>query len=291
MILINHIYLHTFLAVCEYANFTDAAKQLFVPQPTVSNRIRALEEELGYDLFVRGKTGRRSVELTSAGKAFYPYAQQLIETFNMAKSELKSIADIENLINIASEIALTHPFIYEKINLLNTVFNKNINLLIRDSTLISKGLVDEAFDLGFVTEPIINKQLKSYHLYSEQIELCVSKNHPLAQLTLLEDSNMLQNEQIIIYKPLFKDQSNIGMIKCKKQIITNQLELIYHLVNYHHGVTFLPPLAFSSELEKETLVHIPINKSILNKQIQIFLVSRRNEFFFKDIFLSDLDEH
>lgn len=290
MIIVNHLYLHTFLAVCEYANFTEAARQLFVPQPTVSNRIRYLEEELGYDLFVRGNKGKRSAELSNAGKTFYPYARQMVEMFVLAKSELNSTAEIENLINIASEIALTHPFVYEKINLLNNVFNKNINLLIRDIPLISKGLIDKAFDLAFVTEPIINKEIISHPLYSENIELCVSKKHPLAKQKSLEHIEDLQNEQLIIYKPLFKDQSNIGKIKCKKRIITNQLELIYHFVHYHNGVTLLPPLTFSREIEKETLVHIPINKTILNKEIQIFFVSRSNENFFKDVFLSDCNE-
>lgn len=59
------------MVVCNYENFTEAAKQLHVPQPTISNRIRYLEEELGQELFVRGKKGKRSVELTRAGKNFF----------------------------------------------------------------------------------------------------------------------------------------------------------------------------------------------------------------------------
>ena len=48
-----------FLALCEEKNFTRAAKRCGVSQPSVSNAIRRLEEELGGDLFHRTKNGAK----------------------------------------------------------------------------------------------------------------------------------------------------------------------------------------------------------------------------------------
>ncbi|WP_335380294.1 LysR family transcriptional regulator [Neobacillus drentensis] len=273
------------MIVCNNGNFTEAAKSLFVPQPTISNRISYLEEELGQELFVRGKKGKRSVELTRAGKMFHPYAEQVIETLKTAKSEINQDAN-ENLMTIGSSIALTHPFIYEKINLINDVHNKNINLLIMDHSLIAKSLIDGILDIAFVTEAIINKQLESYPVYSEKYGLIVSKQHPLAGKKCLENITDLEDEYLIFYKPFSKDQTIFRNIKCKKRIMTNQIELVNDLIHNHNAVSFLPPNAFSNEIKKGRLVHVPIHDDLLASEIQYFLACRKYEIFYEDIFLS-----
>lgn len=286
MFLINLLYLETFLIVCNNGNFTEAAKRLFVPQPTITNRIRYLEEELGQELFVRGKTGKRSVELTRAGKLFQPYAEQVIETLKAAKSVLSQDTN-ENLMTVGSSIALTHPFIYEKINLLNEVHNKNINLLIMDQSLIAKSLIDGMLDLAFVTEPINNKQLESYPVLKEKYGLIVSNNHPLAKKKCLKKIEDLEEEYLIFYKPFSKNQTVLKNIKCKRWITTNQIELVNDLIYNHNAVSFLPPHAFNNEIKKGKLVHIPIHESFC--EIQYFLACRKNELFYEDIFLSELE--
>lgn len=287
MLFINVLYLETFLIVCSNGNFTEAAKRLFVPQPTISNRIRYLEEELGQELFVRGKKGKRSVELTRAGKTFHPYAEHVIETLNAAKSELSQDAN-ENLMTIGSSIALTHPFIYEKINLLNDVHKKNINLLIMDHSLIAKSLIDGVLDLAFVTEPLINKQLESYPVFREKYGLIVSDKHPLARKKCLENIEELEEDFLIFYKALSKDQTMLRNIKCKKRIMTNQIELVSDLIHYHNGVSFLPSNAFENEIKEGRLVHVPIHNDLLFCEIQYFVACRKYEIFYEDIFLSEL---
>ena len=64
--------LRCFLALYETLNFSVAARQLFLTQPTLSYQIRTLEEELGTPLFVR-TTCR--VEPTQAGQLFAEFAQ------------------------------------------------------------------------------------------------------------------------------------------------------------------------------------------------------------------------
>lgn len=283
--MINLLYLETFLIVCNNGNFTEAAKNLFVPQPTISNRIRYLEEELGQELFVRGKTGKRSVELTRAGKIFKPYAKQVIEILKSAKNEINQNEN-ENLMTVGSSIALTHPFIYEKINLLNDVHKKNINLLIMDQSLIANSLIDGILDLAFVTEPINNKDLISYPVLNEKYGLIVSNKHPLARIKCLKEVESLENQYLIFYKAFSKNQTVFNNVKCKRRIVTNQIELVNDLIHNHNGVSFLPPHAFNNEIKNGNLVHIPIHESLLVSEIQYFLAFRKNELFYEDIFLS-----
>ncbi len=77
----NNTDMETFWAVLEHGTLTAAAEALFITQPTLTNRIQALEAEVGAQLFHRGK-GIRHIELTEAGQRFLPLAyrwQSLLE--------------------------------------------------------------------------------------------------------------------------------------------------------------------------------------------------------------------
>jgi Bacterial regulatory helix-turn-helix protein, lysR family len=84
-----------FLALCEEKNFTRAAKRCGVSQPSVSNAIKRLEEELGGDLFRRTKNGAK---LSSLGMAIRPYLHQINECAEGARREAACNSTAEVLI-------------------------------------------------------------------------------------------------------------------------------------------------------------------------------------------------
>jgi DNA-binding transcriptional LysR family regulator len=77
-----------FLALCEEQNFTRAAERCGVSQPSVSNAIKRLEEELGGDLFHRTKNGAK---LSPLGVAIRPYLDQMNECAEGARRTAASI--------------------------------------------------------------------------------------------------------------------------------------------------------------------------------------------------------
>ncbi|KAA1182241.1 LysR family transcriptional regulator [Rhizobium tropici] len=80
--------LKTFLAVARTRNFTRAAEEVHLAQSSVSDQIQSLEAELGAALFIRS---RSSLELTAAGEALRPYAEEILAIGNEARAAVEAV--------------------------------------------------------------------------------------------------------------------------------------------------------------------------------------------------------
>ncbi|MBQ1402304.1 MAG: LysR family transcriptional regulator, partial [Oscillospiraceae bacterium] len=89
--------LRYFVTVAEELNITRAAEKLNMSQPPLSNQMKALEEELGTQLFIRGK---RHLTLTDAGTVLYRRAQQLLELSEQTQEEVRSLEGLAGKLNI-----------------------------------------------------------------------------------------------------------------------------------------------------------------------------------------------
>lgn len=84
--------LQYFLAVAREQSISAAAKSLHLSQPTLSTQLKALEEELGKQLLLRGTKGSRKVTLTEEGMILRKRAQEILELVRMTESEI-SLSD------------------------------------------------------------------------------------------------------------------------------------------------------------------------------------------------------
>ena len=80
--------LRYFTVVAEELNITHAAERLCMSQPPLSNQMKALEEELGTKLFIRGK---RQLQLTDAGRLLLLRATQILDMTEKAQHEVMSL--------------------------------------------------------------------------------------------------------------------------------------------------------------------------------------------------------
>ena len=90
--------LHYFVVVAEELNITRAAERLNMSQPPLSAQIKGLEEELGVQLFIRGK---RHLTITDAGTHLYRRARQILELSDQTQQELRSLEGLSGDLHIS----------------------------------------------------------------------------------------------------------------------------------------------------------------------------------------------
>ena len=88
-----------FVTVAEELNFTRAAERLHMSQPPLSSQIRQLEEDLGTELFLRGK---RHLQLTPAGNLLLPRARAILNLADTTRTELRALhGEVSGTLRIA----------------------------------------------------------------------------------------------------------------------------------------------------------------------------------------------
>ncbi|MFE6256490.1 LysR family transcriptional regulator [Agromyces sp. NPDC057865] len=84
--------LRSFVEVAKFGNFTRAAEELYLAQPSLSRQIAALEQDLGAELFHRARGGST---LTVAGESLLPLARRMLADADSVRRELAELAGLE----------------------------------------------------------------------------------------------------------------------------------------------------------------------------------------------------
>ncbi|MCZ4077238.1 transcriptional regulator CynR [Rhodococcus sp. H36-A4] len=167
------------LAVAEHGNFTRAAEDLHVSQPTLSQQIKQLERTMRVQLLDR--TGR-TVRLTDAGEAYVHYARRALQ--DLAAAE-RAVLDVQDLTRGGLRLAMTPTFTAYLIGPLVARFHTHhpaIVLDVREMTQdrIEAELLAGDLDLGIAFSGPHLPGIGATSLFAEDLSLVVSTGHPLA---------------------------------------------------------------------------------------------------------------
>ncbi|MCW8854822.1 MAG: LysR family transcriptional regulator [Gammaproteobacteria bacterium] len=177
--------LKAFLEVYRSRHFGHAAKNLFISQSAVSARIRQLEDELGVKLFTRD---RNNIELTTAGKRFLIYAENILNTWNRARQEIAIPEGIDILLSIAALPSLWDIFLENWLSWVhknNTATALQADVMRTDSLM--RNLLDGTLDLGFVFDPPKTPRLLVKELIPVPLIMVSSKKNISAEEAVKDD--------------------------------------------------------------------------------------------------------
>lgn len=164
--------IETFLMLVKTKNITKTAENLFLSQPTVSHRLKLLEEELGIKLLVR-KKGYKQIEMTPEGDAFLPIAERWIYAWQ-EMLQLKDKQQKRNL-TIGCTDTLNSAVMFDLYrDMLNEDLMMNLHIKTHYSSEIYQYLENHDIDLGFVHHYLHFKNIIAEPIFSEKMYIIQS---------------------------------------------------------------------------------------------------------------------
>jgi DNA-binding transcriptional LysR family regulator len=171
--------LHTFLEIVRLKSFSRAAQTCFRTQPAISAQIRQMEQELGTALFER--FGSR-ISLTTAGKIFAEYAQQMLEVRRQAIAAVAELDRIPKgeLVIAANEATCVHvlPEVFSRYK--ERFAEVQLQVTRAYGARAVQAVLENTVDFAITQLPIQERKLEIVKIYSDEIRLLVPPGHDLA---------------------------------------------------------------------------------------------------------------
>ena len=274
-------HLQSFCRVADLRNFSKAAEDLFLTQPTVSGHILALEKSLGVRLFDR--TGREA-RLTKAGQILYPFASKV---FGLRRDALNALSEFSQ--GIRGELCLgasTIPGEYILPKLLGEFKREHphfvIGLKIADTQQIVQEVLKGDVEFGLIGAKIKHASLQ-YELFAKDKIVFVGASglsratRPKIPLNELFQMPFILREKgsgtrMAVEKMLKKIGKNIGQFR--EIVEMGSTASVKAAVRAGLGFTFISQTAVEEELTQGLVSEIQLEgaEPILR---QIYLVSHR----------------
>ncbi len=168
-----------FLAVAQELHFSSAARRMNIAQPALSRAIRALEKDLGTDLFRRST---RKVELTQAGRLFQQDAQKAIDHLGLAVGRARKAAAGEaGALGIGyMDFAIEGEFPKILREFISRYPAVSVEAKASFTERIIDDLRDRKIDVGFAVGPVVHAGLATFTVQNDRFVAVVSEAHPLA---------------------------------------------------------------------------------------------------------------
>ena len=227
-----------FLNIVKYGSITKAAEILYISQPALSRRIKSLESELQYKLFIRQK-GVRNITLTPQGEAFVLIAEKWKELW----LETKDISPIsKNTMFHISAIDSINSYILSKVYKTFIEENNHIHLVIHNlhSQDSYKYVENKLVNLGFISNDMYSKDVKTVPIFSEK--MCFISNTENNYPNVVHPSNLDCKWEIRLpWNPEFDKWHNYWFgTTSKSLIIVDKMSILYDFLQIKNSWAIVP---------------------------------------------------
>lgn len=239
------------VAVARTGNFSRAAEQCNVSQPSLSQQIQKLEDELGERLFDRMK---RQAKLTPPGEAFLHRAVRILEEADAAKreaSDARSLLRGTVTIGVLPTIA---PYLLP--NAMAAFMEKfpGVQIVVQEDTTARLLKMALAWDIDFAlaSHPIHDNRLEVRKLFSEELLVALPPGHSLVRKRILTTSDLAGEKLIVMQEGHCLGDQVLAF--CGRHDLHHhisfrgaQLETIQSLVRAGLGISLIPAMAAHSK--------------------------------------------
>lgn len=255
--------------IVEAGSINEAAKRLFLTQPSLSNAVKELENEMGIQIFQRSSGG---ISLTAEGREFMTYSKQILDQVNLMNERYKNGQQRKQSFSVSAQhyALVVHAFV----ELIKSVNANEYQFTLRETETqnIFNDLAQFKSELGILytngfNQKIMQRLFKENNLvftplFVAKPHIFVSRYNPLTSkssvnLSDLEDYPYLSYEQGEVNSFYFSEEI-LSTLSHKKSIKVSDRATIFNLMVGLNGYTISSGI-ISSKLNDDKIVAIPLN--------------------------------
>jgi DNA-binding transcriptional LysR family regulator len=247
--------LEAFLAIVDIGSFTRAAARLHLSQPTVTARIKALEQELGSTLLDRRSSG---ITPTTAGAEFLPYAREVVALTARARDALGSGGEPHGRLDIGTIESLTNYRLLPVIEYLYLRYPR-VEISMHSPpagdalSQVRGGQLQCAFFIDTMQD---RDDLDVKVLCPEPLALVCGRHHPLAERPTVTDADvrdltLVRSDNTADYHVRFEHALHLADAEQRPRLFElGSIEAAKRSVANGMGIALMPTVAVERELAK-----------------------------------------
>ena len=255
--------------IVEAGSINEAAKRLFLTQPSLSNAVKELENEMGIQIFQRSSGG---LSLTAEGREFMTYSKQILDQVNLMNERYKNGQQRKQSFSVSAQhyAFVVHAFV----ELIKSVNANEYQFTLRETETqnIFNDLAQFKSELGILytngfNQKIMQRLFKENNLvftplFVAKPHIFVSRYNPLTSKSSVDLSDLeyfpyLSYEQGEVNSFYFSEEI-LSTLSHKKSIKVSDRATIFNLMVGLNGYTISSGI-ISSKLNDDKIVAIPLN--------------------------------
>jgi LysR family hydrogen peroxide-inducible transcriptional activator len=239
--------LRYFLAVVRTKNFTRAAEQCHVAQPSLSQQIKKLEDELGERLFERNK---REVALAPAGDLLKAHAEQVLQGVESACHSVREMrGQVRGRVTLGVLPTIAPYFLPRRLQVFAAKF-PSVEVVVHEDTTdqLAAAVLAKEVDLAIVSLPVERVGLVAERLFEERLLVALPVGHALARKRGLELDDLDQESFILMKEGHCLTGQSLQFCRLKGfaphvSFRSAQIETVLAFVAKGWGVSIVPEMA------------------------------------------------
>ncbi len=265
------------LKIAEEKSFSRAADKLHIAQPSLSQQLSKLEQELGVKLFQRNTS---TVELTYAGASFIQHAQKIMDAVAQLRQEMDDISQLRAGRVVVGSMPITgsHLLPYVLPAFKEAYPDIEITLLEDTSLNLEKLTAGGGTDLSLLSLPLQEPTLAYEPIGEEIIDLAVPPNHRLASSGEARSGvklEQLRDEPFIVlkkgqgFRKLTVDLCRGAGFEPNVVFESNNIETVQSLVAAGMGITLVPRFIARAKRSELIPAYLPLAEPVPSRTLVI----------------------
>lgn len=257
------------IKIVECGSITEAARQLFISQPSLSAALKELETEFGIEIFYRTPKG---ISLSADGTEFLSYARQIIEQTQLMEQRYMNKKPMKQLCSVSTQ---HYAFAVNAfVNLIASLETDEYEFTLRETRTyeIIEDVANLRSEVGIIylsefNEKVLRKLFKENHLiftplFEAEPHVFISASHPLSDrkkvsLEDLADYPFLAFEQGT-YNSFYFSEEILSTVPHKKTIHVSDRATLFNLLIGLNGYTICTGI-LNSDLNGDNIVSVKLD--------------------------------